>query len=55
MQRRHRSLHARIWMVLVVVLPAIVLTSLLIRKRLPLDAPAIQLSPPVPGAGKIGG
>ena len=54
MQRRHRRLHARIWMALVVVLPAIVLGSLLIRKRLPLEAPAVQLSAPQPTT-KTGG
>lgn len=49
MQRRHRKVHASIWMVLMVVLPAIVLGSLIIRKRLPLDAPAVQLSAPQSG------
>lgn len=52
MQRRHRKVHASIWMALVLVLPAIVLVSLLIRKRLPLEAPAVQLSAPPAGAQK---
>ena len=51
MQRRHRRLHARIWMVLVVVLPVVVLTALLIRKRLPLEAPAVQLTQPAKSGG----
>ena len=46
MQRRHRKAHASIWMVLVFVLPAIILVSLLIRKRLPLEGPAVQISAP---------
>ena len=44
-----------IWVVLALVLPAIVLTSILIRKRLPLDAPAVRLSPPASGATGTGG
>jgi len=46
MQRRHRRVHLRVWTVLLVLLPAAVIGSVLIRKRLPLDAPAIQLSKP---------
>lgn len=46
MQRNHRQFHARIWLVLLVALPSIVVISLLIRNRLPLKAPAILLKPP---------
>jgi hypothetical protein len=46
MQRPHRRAHARIWFVLMALLPAIIVAALLIRQNGPTDAPAVRLSPP---------
>lgn len=54
MQRRHRRAHLRAWSILAIVLPAMVIGSVLIRKRLPIEAPAIQLSKPGTPPAKSG-
>ena len=46
MRRRHRSVHRAVWLVLSVLLPAILIGALTIRRNGPLEAPAIQLAPP---------
>jgi len=46
MRRRHRALHARIWRVLAVLLPALLLLAVLVRPdRQPADPP-VRLAPP---------
>ena len=46
MQRPHRRAHARIWMVLAVLLPAIIVLALVMRRNGPTEAPPVRLSPP---------
>ncbi|HZH47538.1 MAG TPA: hypothetical protein VEY31_12970 [Roseococcus sp.] len=45
MQRRHRTAHLRIWLVLAVVLPALLFAGWLLRPSVPLDAP-VRLEAP---------
>ncbi len=52
MQRRHRNFHAKLWPILAILLPLLVVGSLLIRNRLPLKAPAVLLVPPGEGVPK---
>lgn len=49
MQRRHRTAHARIWMVLAIALPLIVVVALAMRQTAPADRPAVALDQ---GAGQ---
>jgi hypothetical protein len=46
MQRSHRRAHARIWKVLAVLLPAIIVLALVVRQNGPTEAPPVMLSPP---------
>lgn len=46
MRRGHRAAHRRIWLVLAFLLPAVVVVSMALRRVGPLEAPAMQLSPP---------
>ncbi len=46
MQRLHRQAHARIWMVLALLLPAIIVLALVIRQNGPTEAPPVRLSAP---------
>ena len=43
MRRRHRAAHRRIWMVLAIVLPAVVLGALVPQPDGPREAPAVLL------------
>lgn len=43
MQRRHRTAHARIWTVLVILLPAILIAALALRQVGPTETPARQI------------
>ena len=43
-QRPHRTAHARIWTVLALVLPVILLVLLVMRQTTPMDRPAVQIS-----------
>lgn len=47
MQRRHRSAHRRVWLLLSALLPALLLAALAFRQKGPVEAPAIPLSEPV--------
>ena len=47
MQRRHRSAHRRVWVLLSVLLPVLLLAALALRQNGPAEAPAIRLSEPV--------
>ena len=40
MRRGHRTAHARIWMVLAIVLPLLVIAAMVIRQQGPTEAPA---------------
>lgn len=46
MRRRHRIAHRRIWLVLAVLLPAILIIAMTIRRDGPFEAPAIRLAAP---------
>jgi hypothetical protein len=46
MQRRHRAAHRRIWIVLAVLLPAILLAGLAVRIGQRADHPPQRLAPP---------
>lgn len=46
MQRRHRLAHRRIWMVLAVLLPALLLGAMALRQSGPTEAAAVRLAPP---------
>jgi len=46
MQRRHRIAHRRMWGVLLILLPLILLASLALRRTGPNEAAAIMLAPP---------
>jgi hypothetical protein len=46
MRRRHREVHRTSWLVLVLLLPAIVLLSLMLRPIGPTEAPQVQLAAP---------
>jgi hypothetical protein len=46
MRRRHRATHRTVWAIMAVLLPAILIGALSIRRDGPLDAPAIRLAPP---------
>ena len=43
-QRLHRTAHARIWTVLALELPVILLALLVMRQTTPMDRPAVQIS-----------
>ena len=47
MQRRHRSAHRRVWVLLSVLLPVLLLAALALQQNGPAEAPAIRLSEPV--------
>jgi hypothetical protein len=44
MQRRHRTVHARIWTALVILLPAILIAALALRQVGPTEAPAQKIA-----------
>ena len=46
MRRRHRAAHARIWVVLAVVLPAVILGALVLRQGGAGERPAVLLRAP---------
>ena len=46
MRRRHRRAHRAVWLTLMLLLPAVLLTALAIRPSGPREAPAIRLAPP---------
>ncbi|HEX2527238.1 MAG TPA: hypothetical protein VHL31_13200 [Geminicoccus sp.] len=46
MQRRHRTAHARIWIVLAVMLPLVVVLGLVVRQDGPGERPAVLLEAP---------
>ncbi|MBO6757588.1 MAG: hypothetical protein JJ902_14745 [Roseibium sp.] len=46
MKRRHRTIHARVWFFLAVVLPLAFLTILSMRQTTPLDRPAVLIEAP---------
>jgi hypothetical protein len=46
MRRRHRIAHRRIWLVLAVLLPAILIIAMTIRRDGPFETPAIRLAAP---------
>ena len=46
MQRRHRTLHRRIWLGLVILLPLTLLAAVGFRQNGPIEARAILLKPP---------
>ena len=45
MRRRYISLHGRIWLVLAVLLPSILLTAALARQNRPAETP-VRIAPP---------
>ncbi|HEX3350283.1 MAG TPA: hypothetical protein VHS58_19510 [Acetobacteraceae bacterium] len=46
MRRRHRAVHRRVWPVLAVILPLLVIAAVVFRPAGPTQAPAVRLSPP---------
>jgi hypothetical protein len=46
MQRRHRRQHSRIWLVLALLLPAVLLAGLAVRTAQHADHPPLRLAPP---------
>jgi len=46
MRRRHRAAHARIWLVLAVLLPTALIAALALRQGGPGERPAVQLEAP---------
>jgi hypothetical protein len=46
MQRRHRSAHRRVWLLLSMLLPALLLAALAFRQNGPAESPPIRLSEP---------
>jgi hypothetical protein len=46
MRRRHRTMHRAVWLILAVLLPAILIGAMSIRRNGPLEAPAIRLAAP---------
>lgn len=44
MQRRHRAAHRVIWLVLAVLLPAILIGAMSVRRNGPIEAPQVRLS-----------
>lgn len=46
MQRRHRAMHRTVWVILAVLLPAILIGAMSIRRDGPTEAPAIRLAAP---------
>ena len=46
MRRRHRAAHRKVWMILAVLLPVILIGAMSIRRDGPFEAPAIRLAPP---------
>jgi hypothetical protein len=46
MRRRHRTMHRAVWTLLAVLLPAILIGAMSIRRDGPVEAPAIRLAPP---------
>jgi len=45
MQRRHRNAHARIWVILALALPAILIAAFAIRQVGPNEQPAVKIEP----------
>ena len=43
-QRPHRTAHARIWIILALILPVALLTLMVMRQTIPVDRPAVQIS-----------
>lgn len=50
MQRAHRAAHRRIWIVLAILIPAILIGAMLVRQANPENEPAVRLAPPSTGA-----
>lgn len=46
MRRRHQVAHRRIWLLLAILLPAILIVAMSIRRDGPFEAPAIRLAAP---------
>jgi hypothetical protein len=46
MRRRHRAAHARIWLVLAVLLPTALIAALALRQSGPGERPAVRLEAP---------
>lgn len=46
MRRRHRAVHRRIWKLLAVLLPALLLGALALRQNGPTEAAAVRLGTP---------
>lgn len=46
MQTRHRTAHARIWMLLAIILPLLLVYALISKQTLPIDRPAVQIEKP---------
>ena len=46
MRRRHRAVHRRVWQVLAVLLPLLVLAAVAWRPTGPTQAPPVRLAPP---------
>jgi hypothetical protein len=46
MRRRHRAMHRTVWVILAVLLPAILIGAMSIRRDGPTEAPAIRLAAP---------
>jgi hypothetical protein len=46
MRRRHRDAHRRIWLLLAVLLPVLLVGAMSIRRDGPFEAPAIRLIAP---------
>jgi hypothetical protein len=46
MRRRHRRMHRAVWTILAVLLPAILIGAMSIRRDGPIEAPAVRLAAP---------
>lgn len=46
MRRRHRQVHARLWSVLGIALPVVLLALVAMRQTVPVERPAVMLEPP---------
>ena len=48
MRRAHRTAHARLWLILGLLLPAALLALLSLRQPTPFERPGVLLAPPPP-------
>ena len=46
MRRGHRQVHARLWSVLGIALPVVLLALVAMRQTVPVERPAVMLEPP---------